>query len=101
MKIMNMDIKSRILTLISRGVQLHSKIRRDDDHPAYWMRTEDTAEIQAWLSSAANLIIALAPSTSPLSQQTAEVLGHPDLKNGIPSHLVMKMQGLLLSAIEE
>jgi hypothetical protein len=58
-------------------------------------------EFQAWLSSAANVILAVAPPGSPLAQQVTSLLAHPDFKIGVASHLVLQMHGILTSAREE
>ena len=98
---MDIDIKSRLDQLVERGDRLRSHLPSGQDGLEYWTRKEYMAEYQAWLSSTANVIVALAPPSSPLPQQVAEVLRHPDLKNGIPSQVVLKMQGLLTSTREE
>lgn len=98
---MDMDIKARFDALVVRGTQLRSRVPRDEHGPEYWTRTEDMAEYLAWLSSVANLIVAIAPTTSPLTEQVAVVLKHEGLKNGVPSNVFFQMQGLLTSAREE
>jgi uncharacterized protein YutE (UPF0331/DUF86 family) len=96
-----MDIKARFEALVARGTQLRARVPRDEHGPEYWTPSEDMAEFQAWLSSVANLIVALAPTSSPLTQQVAAVLKHEGLKNGVPSTVFFQMQGLLSSAREE
>jgi len=97
----DMDIKTRLDALVDRGTQLRARIPRDEHGPEYWTRTEEMPEFQAWLSSVANLIVAIAPTSSPLTRQVAAVLKHEDLKNGVPSTVIFQMQGLLTSAREE
>jgi hypothetical protein len=58
-------------------------------------------EFLAWCSSVANLITAIAPSSSPLHKQVSAILEHDDLKNGVPSNVVLQMRGLLASTREE
>lgn len=96
-----MDIKARFNALIDRGTQLRSRIPRDEDGPKYWTRKEEMAEYQAWLSSVANLIVAIAPPGSPFTEQVAAVLKHKCLESGVPSNVFFQMQGLLTSAREE
>jgi hypothetical protein len=98
---MDMDIKARFEALIDRGIQLRSRVPRDEYGPEYWTRTEDIAEYQAWLSSVANLIVAIAPPRSPLAEQVTAVLKHEGLKKGVPANVFFQMQGLLTSAREE
>jgi hypothetical protein len=97
----DVDIKARLDSLIQRGTQLNARIPRDQYGPQYWIREEDLVEFQAWLSSAANVILAVAPSSSPLAQQVVSLLAHPDLKGGISSHLVLQLHGILTAAREE
>lgn len=98
---MDLKIKARLDALIERGNQLNRHIPRGEYGPQYWIKDEQLAEFQAWLSSAANVILAIAPTNSPLAQQVTSLMIHEDLKNGLPSHVVLKMQGVLASAREE
>ena len=98
---MDIDIKARLDALIQRGNQLNGRIPRDQHGPKYWTRIEDLATFQAWLSSAANVILAVAPPSSPLTQQVTSLLAHADFKIGVSSHVVLQMHGILVSAREE
>ena len=98
---MDMDIIARFDALIDRGTELRAQVPQNMNVPRYWTRTEDMAEYQAWLSSVANLIVAIAQPNNTLTEQVTAVLKHKDLQNGVPSHVFLKMQGLLTSAREE
>ena len=98
---MDIDIKVRLDSLVQRGTQLKARIPRDQHGPQYWIRTEDIADFQAWLASTTNVIVAIAPTSSPLVQQATSLLAHGDLKIGVPSHVILQMLGVITTAREE
>jgi uncharacterized protein YutE (UPF0331/DUF86 family) len=57
--------------------------------------------IQAWMTSAANIVMLLAPTGSYFREELARITTNEELKTGAPWVLVQKMLGLVTSLNDE
>ncbi|WP_068858438.1 DUF4145 domain-containing protein [Perlucidibaca aquatica] len=90
---MQKEILQRIEELVARGRQVLS--RAGDK---YWVG--DVIAAQAWMSSAANAIVQIAPPGSFYQEELARLVKLPDV-NGIQTEVLRKVLGVLVSIEEE
>jgi uncharacterized protein YutE (UPF0331/DUF86 family) len=97
-------ISKRFQNLIDEGKQLIQKIPPHEyggGNLAYYAASRDRDQFQAWISSVSNLIDIVVPSKSNYREELERLLTHRDMSIGVPSLVVQRLYGLLLSAQKE
>lgn len=92
---MQEQLLKRIEELIAQG----TAVSRSYDEQSYWAR--DIPQAQAWMASAANTVLQVAPPGSFFRDEIDRLTTHEQLKDGIPYHLLQKIQGVLRSVQAE
>lgn len=95
------EIIERCSTLINKGNQFILSIEYYDGKPNYYFRDEQVKDIQAWLSSSANIIYVTAKPDSYFFKACQIIIEDEYIKNGMPFHVVQKLTGLLESLKDE
>jgi len=96
---MDLELQSRCRELIQRGKILISHAKSMQGH--YYFGKESISELQAWVASVANLLRIIATPDTYFYQECERIIQDPDLRNGVPYHIVQKLVGLLDSVMEE
>ncbi len=94
------EIQNRFNALSQRGTDLVRNLPRDQHGGTYWVE-DNVPQYQAWLSSVSNLFQIVAPEGNFYIEECTRLMKHRDMLNGVPSHIVQKVYGLLASAKEE
>ncbi|MCW3154840.1 hypothetical protein N8H69_20015 [Achromobacter spanius] len=89
------QVLARIDELISQGQHIVRSYGRDD----YW--ASDVVLAQAWMASAANAILQIAPPRSFYHAEIDRLVAHEQLKGGIPNKVLEKVLGVLQSVHAE
>lgn len=92
---MQEQVLRRIQELIVQG-QAVTRTYSDRD---YW--AENVTQAQAWMASAANAILQVAPQGSFFRAEIDRLTTHEQLKGGIPIAVLQKVQGVLQSVLAE
>jgi len=92
---MQEQVLARIDELINQGQSIVRRYSNDD----YWVK--DIAQAQAWMASAANAILQVAPPKSFYQAEMERLATHEQLKNGIPTTVLEKVFGVLQSVRAE
>lgn len=93
---------ARLETLLQNGDKFLSyRGYQCDCGSDYWVDEHYIPEIQAWMTSAANLISLTTPPASNFRDVLERITTNDQLLGGVPWVLVQKMQGLLRSIREE
>lgn len=96
------DVAARLDELIARGNRFLGQRRSDGQYgPTHWVQEELIPQVQAWMTSAANLTMLLSPPQSYFREELARITGNEQLKGGTPWAVVQKTSGLLVSLKEE
>ena len=93
----DLDLQQRCEELITKGLQLVAQIRYFKGSPHYWYRDEEIADIQSWIASVGNYFRLTASPDTYFYQECNRILEDPDLRRGVPFHIVQKLLGLLQS----
>jgi hypothetical protein len=94
-------IDARFKALLEEGEQLLERVPRDEFGLEMVVGSDDVPDFQAWLSSSANLISAIAVPDTYFAQECQRVVTHEDLKHTVTTSVFQKMLGLLRSAHQE
>ncbi len=90
------DLLQRINALLQRGIELLSRRRNDGDYgPTYWVQSDLIPDVQAWITSSANLVSLTTAQSSYFREELERITSNKELTGGAPWALVQKMQGLL------
>lgn len=89
------QLLKRIEELLNQGQSVVRPYSDDD----YW--TRDVVQAQAWMASAANTILQVAPLGSFFRAEIDRLTTDPQLSNGIPIRVLQKVQGVLRSVQTE
>jgi hypothetical protein len=96
------DLLQRIDALLIRGSGLTSRRQHDGDYgPTYWVESDLIPDVQAWMTSAANLISLTTSPGSYFLGELERITTSKELGGGAPWALVQKMQGLLTALKDE
>lgn len=96
------EIITRIDALIERGGKLLAQRGHTADYgPDHWVDERLIPEVQAWMTSSANLVTLLSLPGSYFRDELSRITTNDQLKGGAPWALLQKTQGLLLSLKEE
>ena len=98
---MDNKIKKRLETLIEEGKIYVDSLPLDKYGITFWTRTEQLPQLQSWVNSSANIVEVITPKTSSFRNTLSRTLSDENLDNGVPSHTVQKLQGLLESVNNE
>jgi len=91
------DLQQRCGELIAKGNQIVAQIRYFQGRPSYWYRSEEIADIQSWIASVGNFFRLTASPDTYFYQECKRILEDPNLRRGVPFHIVQKLLGLLQS----
>jgi hypothetical protein len=94
---MDQDLQKRCIELIEEGKQIVGQIGYYESEPEYWYRNSEIAALQAWIASVSNFFRLTATPDTYYHQECARILEDPDLRRGVPFHVVQKLTGLLQS----
>lgn len=97
------DLLSRVETLLSTGTSLLSA-RRDQGGGyglEYWVGTQHVREVQAWMTSVANIVYLCTLPQSYFRDELDRITTNKQLATGAPWELVQKMLGLLQALRDE
>lgn len=89
------QLLKRIDELLNQGQTVVSSYGNND----YWAR--DVVQAQAWMASAANTILQVAPPSSFFRAEIDRLTTDSQLNNGIPVLVLKKVQGVLRSVQTE
>ncbi|HVK57127.1 MAG TPA: hypothetical protein VM532_19115 [Burkholderiales bacterium] len=92
---MQEQVLARIDELLNQGQSIVRQYGDDD----YWVK--DVAQAQAWIASAANAILQVAPPKSFYRAEMERLATHDQLKTGIPLTVLNKVFGVLQSVRAE
>lgn len=95
------DLMSRIDELLKRGREFISRRDRDSHGPDYWVDFEYITDVQAWMTSAANMILLTSLQGSYFRGELERISTNKQLEGGVPWALVQKMQGLIAALKDE
>lgn len=99
---LTLDLLERIDALLQRGNGLSSRRRNDGDYgPTYWVQSDLIPEVQAWITSSANLVSLTTSPGSYFREELERITTCKELAGGAPWALVQKMQGLLSALKDE
>jgi uncharacterized protein YutE (UPF0331/DUF86 family) len=98
---MKSSIETRFEELLDKGAELAESLPRDEYGLEEWINSEDISRYQSWLASSANLICSVARKGSHFHEECERLCSNTTLANGIPTHVVQKMHGLLVSGQQE
>jgi len=98
---MDHDLQKRCSELIERGKQIIGQIKYYDGSPNYWYRSDEVADIQAWIASVSNFFRLTAIPDTYYHQECTKILNDDALSGGVPFHVIQKLSGLLLSIKDE
>ena len=99
---MKEKIIERFDELIAQGHEFVSIIGRDErGRPYYYINKNKLPEYQAWLSSSINFIESIVPENSNYSKEYKSIMSVENLQHGIPSHVIQKTLGILISIKNE
>ncbi len=90
-------ITNRFRELVAQGQQLVDRINRRD----YYVSPHETIPAQAWLSSVSNLLQTASLAGSFFLSESKTLMTHEHMKHSIPTGIVLRMLGLLVSAQQE
>jgi uncharacterized protein YutE (UPF0331/DUF86 family) len=92
---MQEQVLARIDELISQGQSLARRYSQED----YWVK--EITPAQSWMASAANAILQIVPPGSFYRLEVDRLTTHEGLKTGIPTTVLEKVLGVLLSVRAE
>lgn len=92
---MQAQVLARIEELLSEGNSIVRQHSADD----YWVK--NVTQAQAWMASAANAVLQVAPPKSFYYAEMERLATHEGLKNGIPTTVLEKVLGVLQSVRAE
>lgn len=92
---MQEHVLKRIDELLNQGNAILGSYRDDD----YWIK--EISQAQAWITSAANAILQIAPPKSFYHAEMDRLATHENLKGGIPLTVFEKVVGVLRSVRDE
>lgn len=95
------QLTERIQALLQQGAVELSRQGGDQYGPDHWVNSGYISEVQAWMTSTANLITLAAPPGSYFREELARITGHKELEKGAPWAIVQKMHGLLAALNDE
>jgi uncharacterized protein YutE (UPF0331/DUF86 family) len=96
------DLLQRIDALLQRGSALASRRKHDGEYgPTYWVQSEMIPDVQAWMTSAANLISLTTSPGSYFREELERITTDKQLAGGAPWAVVQKMHGLLAALKDE
>ncbi len=95
------EIIERCGVLIEKGNQFISTIKYYEGSPSYYFMDVQVKDIQAWLSSSANIIYLTAKPDSYFYQECQRIVQDENIKNEMPFHVVQKLTGLIESLKDE
>jgi hypothetical protein len=97
------NLKHRFDVLVNQGEELARKLPRDSNGTMCpWISKERIPEYYAWLSSAVNLVLTVAPTNSFFNEECDRIMTNPLMaQGGVHSEMFLKAQGLLVSAKDE
>ncbi len=96
------DLLKRIDILLERGSALMSRRPHDREYgPEYWVDSHLLPEVQAWITSAANIVSFTTLPGSYFREELERITKSGELASGAPWALIQKMHGLLHSLKEE
>lgn len=96
------DLLERIEALLQRGEQLMSRRRHQGEFgPEHWVGASFIPDVQAWMTSCANLISLTTAQGSYFRDELTRITTSKELAGGAPWPLVQKMHGLLASLKDE
>jgi uncharacterized protein YutE (UPF0331/DUF86 family) len=99
---LNPDLLKRIDDLIARGRGLMSRRENDGEYgPTYWVPSELIPDVQAWMTSSANLVSLTTSPVSYFREELERITTSKDLAGGAPWALVQKMHGLFSALKDE
>ena len=90
-------ITNRFRELVAQGQQHARRTNRD----TYYLDSHEITPVHAWLSSVSNLLQTASLPGSVFFNESKTLMTHENMKHGIPSEIVSKMLGLLMSAQQE
>jgi hypothetical protein len=92
---------ARLEALLQNGDKFLSHRGHQRDYGSdYWVDEHYIPEIQAWMTSAANLVSLTTSPASYFRDELERITTNDQLRGGAPWALVQKMQGLLRSIRE-
>lgn len=96
------DLLQRIDALLQRGSGLSLSRQNDADYgPSYWVQSDLIPDVQAWITSCANLVSLTTSPGSYFREELERITTSKELAGGAPWALVQKMQGLLSALKDE
>lgn len=90
-------ITNRFRELVAQGQQ----IERHTNSKDYYVPSHEITSVHAWLSSVSNLLQTASIADSVFLGESKTLMTHENMKYGIPSEIVLKMLGLLMSDQQE
>jgi len=90
-------ITNRFRELVTQGQQ----IERHTNSKDYYVPSHEITSVHAWLSSVSNLLQTASIADSVFLRESKTLMTHENMQHGIPSEIVLKMLGLLMSAQQE
>lgn len=92
------QITKRIDSLLDAGQKLMAQRRHESNNELeFWVDDRLIPEVQAWMTSVANVVMLLAPQGSYFRDELVRITTNDRLKGGAPWALLQKMHGLLTS----
>lgn len=98
---MKKEFEQRFAELVLAGQKLVSALPRGEYDLEYWIPGARITEHQKWLSSTMNLLKLIDQPNGTFVTESDRLFHEIDNASGIPSHVVQKMHGILVSAQEE
>lgn len=96
------DLLKRIDALLERGGVLMSRRRHQGQYgPEYWVDAALIPDVQAWMTSSANLVSLTTAQGSYFPDELERITTSKELAGGAPWALVQKMHGLLSALKDE
>lgn len=96
------DLLKRIDALLERGGVLMSRRGHQGEYgPEHWVESNLISDVQAWMTSAANLVSLTTSQGSYFREELERITTSKELAGGAPWPLVQKMQGLLFALKDE
>lgn len=95
------DLMQRIDDLLEIGSSLVASQGRNSYGLEVWVKSAQIPDVQAWMTSVANLVVLTSPPGSYFRDELERITSNKNLGGGAPWALVQKMQGLLAALKDE
>lgn len=96
-----MSLESKLAERINSLLDTGANILRHQRSDSYWVEKQLIVEVQAWMTSSANLVTQITPEKSYIRTELNRIVSNENLREGAPWTLVQKLHGLLASVKEE